>query len=108
MVHSGPEALETVERWRPDLILCDIGMPEMDGHRTCRCLRQIPGLEKTLIVAVSGYGGEAERRKSKEAGFDRHLVKPIGRATVEELIRTVREVQRARARASPADSSSAQ
>ena len=61
-------------------------MPGMDGYETCRRLRQVPGLEATLIAAVSGYGSEEDRRRSKEAGFDRHLVKPIGRATLKELL----------------------
>jgi CheY-like chemotaxis protein len=60
-------------------------MPGMDGYEACRRLRQVPGLEKTIIAAVSGYGGEEERRKSREAGFDRHLVKPTGRATLDVL-----------------------
>jgi CheY-like chemotaxis protein len=88
MVHSGAAALETAPEFRPDVILCDIGMPRMDGYETCRRLRQVPGMEKTLIAAVSGYGSEDDRRKSKEAGFDRHLVKPIGRATLEELVKS--------------------
>jgi two-component system CheB/CheR fusion protein len=87
MVHSGAAALDLVRQWRPDIILCDLGMPGMDGYETCRRLRQAPGLERTLIVAVSGYGSDGDRRKSEEAGFDRHLVKPVHRVTVEELIR---------------------
>jgi two-component system CheB/CheR fusion protein len=86
MVHSGAAAIDLVGDWRPEIIVCDIGMPGMDGYETCRRLRQVPGLEKTLIAAVSGYGNEEDRRRSKEAGFDRHLVKPIGRAALEELI----------------------
>ncbi len=85
-VVNGHAALETVMEFKPDIIVCDIGMPGIDGYETCRRLRQVPGLEKTLIAAVSGYGNEEDRRKSKEAGFDRHLVKPIGRATVEDLV----------------------
>ena len=88
MVHSGQAALDRAPQFRPELIVCDIGMPGMDGYETCRRLRQVPGMEKTLIAAVSGYGNEEDRRKSKEAGFDRHLVKPIGRATLEELVRS--------------------
>ncbi len=86
-VHSGTAALETAREWRPDIILCDLGMPQMDGYEVCRRLRQVPELEGVLIVAVSGYGGEGERRKSKEAGFDRHLVKPIDWATLEEIFK---------------------
>ncbi len=85
-VHSGAEAMELAHDWRPDLILCDIGMAGMDGYETCRRLRRLPGLEKTVIAAVSGYGSEEERRQSQEAGFDRHLVKPIGRDALEELV----------------------
>jgi two-component system CheB/CheR fusion protein len=86
MVHSGAAALEMAAGFRPDLIVCDIGMPGMDGYETCRRLRRLPGMEKVVIAAVSGYGGPGDRRKSREAGFDRHLVKPIGRATLEELV----------------------
>jgi CheY-like chemotaxis protein len=81
MVHSGPAALELVRGWRPDIIVCDI------GYETCKQLRQLAGLEKVVIAAVSGYGGEEDKRKSKEAGFDRHLVKPIGRAALEQLVK---------------------
>lgn len=86
MVHCGLAAIELAGQWRPDLILCDLGMPGMDGYEACRLLRQQPGLEKALIAAVSGYGNEDDRRKSTEAGFDRHLVKPVGRAALEELV----------------------
>jgi two-component system CheB/CheR fusion protein len=86
MVHRGAAAVELAGGWRPDVIICDIGMPGMDGYETCRRLRQLPGLEKVVIAAVSGYGGEEDRRKSQEAGFDRHLVKPIGRAALEGLV----------------------
>jgi two-component system CheB/CheR fusion protein len=86
MVHSGPAAIELARQWLPAVILCDLGMPGMDGYETCCRLRQLPGLEKVLIAALSGYGSEDDRRKSKEAGFDRHLVKPVGRAPLEELV----------------------
>jgi CheY-like chemotaxis protein len=70
------------------VILCDIGMPGLDGYETCRQLRRLPGLEKVVIAAVSGYEGLEDRRRSQEAGFDRQLVKPIGRALLEELIKS--------------------
>lgn len=68
------------------MVLCDIGMAGMDGYETCRRLRQVPVMEKAVIAAVSGYGGEDDRRKSREAGFDRPLVKPISRVALEELV----------------------
>jgi CheY-like chemotaxis protein len=83
MVHSNPAAIETAEQWRSAVILCDIGMPGMDGFEACRRLHRVPGLETVLIAAVTGYGGDDQHRKSQEAGFDRHRVKPVGRATLE-------------------------
>jgi PAS domain S-box-containing protein len=88
MVHSGQAALEVAPEFHPDVIVCDIGMPGMDGYETCRRLRQLPGLGEVVIAAVSGYGAEEDRQKSREAGFDRHLVKPIGRAILEELVQS--------------------
>jgi PAS domain S-box-containing protein len=85
--HSGPQALELAPEFGPDVILCDIGMPGMDGYETARRLRQLPGLEKAVIAAVSGYGGEEDRRRSREAGFDLHLVKPVARAALVDLVR---------------------
>ena len=90
MVHSGPSALALVREWRPDIIICDIGMPGMDGYETCRRLRQVPGMETTLVAAVSGYGGEEDRGRSKEAGFDQHLVKPVTLDVLEQAITSVR------------------
>jgi two-component system CheB/CheR fusion protein len=89
IARSGPEALEVARACLPNIILCDIGMPGMDGYELARRLRQEPHLEKVLLVAVSGYGQEEDRRRSEEAGFDRHLVKPIGLATLEELLGSV-------------------
>jgi two-component system CheB/CheR fusion protein len=88
IAHSGAAAVEQARAFRPDLILCDLGMPGMDGYETCRRLRGLPELEKVVIAAVTGYGGEESQRKSQEAGFDRHLTKPIGRAVLEELVKS--------------------
>jgi signal transduction histidine kinase/DNA-binding response OmpR family regulator len=88
IVQSGAAAVEAASQWRPDLILCDLGMPIMNGYETCRRLRQLPGLGGVVIAAVSGYGGDDDRIKSEAAGFDRHLVKPVGRKTLEELVKS--------------------
>jgi len=74
--HDGPTALEAARRFRPDAVLLDIGLPGMTGCDVAVLLRQEPGLEKVLLVAVSGYGQEDDRRRTREAGFDAHLVKP--------------------------------
>jgi CheY-like chemotaxis protein len=85
VVHDGTSAVETALRLRPEVILLDIGLPKLNGYEVCRALRQ-QGLEKELLVAVTGYGQESDRRLSQDAGFDRHLVKPIGMPVIRELL----------------------
>ncbi len=75
VAHDGPTALAIVSRERPRVVLLDIGLPGMDGYEVCRQMRR-NGLEESLIVALTGYGQEEDKLKSKEAGFDGHLVKP--------------------------------
>ena len=77
VVYDGAAALRFAAENHPDVVLLDIGMPGMNGYETARRLRHELGLTGTLLVAVSGYGTEEDRRRSKEAGFDHHLVKPI-------------------------------
>jgi CheY-like chemotaxis protein len=77
-VATGQEALEVARSFQPGLILLDIGLQGMDGYEVARRLReQQPENAKMQLVAVTGYGHEASRLRSKEAGFDRHLVKPV-------------------------------
>ncbi|WP_437679291.1 hybrid sensor histidine kinase/response regulator [Sorangium sp. So ce131] len=86
MVMSGPEALESAPAFRPEVVLLDIGLPGMDGYAVAREMRRRPGVEGALLVALSGYGQEEDRRLSYAAGFDHHLVKPVSRAELELLI----------------------
>jgi CheY-like chemotaxis protein len=76
VAYDGPEALETAEVFRPDVILLDIGLPGMDGNEVARRLRGRPEFAETLLVALTGWGQEADVERSREAGFDHHLVKP--------------------------------
>jgi len=76
MAHDGPGALEAARAQPPDAVLLDVGLPVMDGYETARRLRQ-EGLGGKLLVAVTGYGGAEDRRRAAEAGFDRHLTKPV-------------------------------
>ena len=76
MAHDGPGALEAARAQLPDAVLLDVGLPVMDGYETARRLRQ-EGLGGKLLVAVTGYGGAEDRRRAAEAGFDRHLTKPV-------------------------------
>lgn len=75
--HSGPEALEAARTFRPDFVLLDIGLPGMDGYQVASALREEEAHAGTVIIAVSGYGQEEDRRRSQAAGFDHHLVKPV-------------------------------
>ncbi len=76
VVHDGFAAIEAAKTFRPELVLLDIGLPGLDGYEVAMRLREMPGGEDMLIVAVTGYGQEEDRRRSKEAGFDEHLLKP--------------------------------
>ena len=75
--HSGPEAIEVARRHRPEFILLDIGLPGMSGYDVASKLRQEECCKDAVIVAISGYGQEEDRRRSRDAGFDFHLVKPL-------------------------------
>jgi CheY-like chemotaxis protein len=77
MAYDGPAALELVRRRRPDLVLLDIGLPGMDGYEVARRCREDEGLRRITLVAMTGYGKDEDRRRSQEAGFNAHLVKPV-------------------------------
>jgi two-component system CheB/CheR fusion protein len=89
---DGLAALEAVQDHPPDLVFLDICMPGMDGHEVARRLRQNPLLQKTVLVAMTGFSQEEDRRRSREAGFDYHLVKPV---EPEVLLKLVKDPQRA-------------
>ena len=74
---DGLEAIEVAERFRPDLILLDIGMPRVDGYEACRRIRQRAWGRDVPIYAVTGWGQPSDRRRTREAGFNAHLVKPV-------------------------------
>jgi two-component system CheB/CheR fusion protein len=86
VTHDGPAALAAVEADPPDLVFLDIGMPVMNGYDVAQRLRQRPGLENLLLVAMTGWGQEEDRRRSQEAGFDHHLVKPVEPAALHQLL----------------------
>ena len=85
MAHDGQEAVEIALRERPMVVLLDIGLPRMDGYQACRAMRE-GGLKDALLVAMTGYGQEEDRRQSQEAGFDAHLVKPVDLAAIRDLL----------------------
>ncbi|HEX6320943.1 MAG TPA: response regulator, partial [Burkholderiales bacterium] len=77
VVHDGPAALEAAREFRPDIVLLDIGLPGIDGYEVARRLRALGQDYPLRIFAVTGWGTEADRRRSQEAGFDLHFVKPL-------------------------------
>jgi CheY-like chemotaxis protein/two-component sensor histidine kinase len=76
IAHSGQAALETLSVFNPDAVLLDIGMPEMDGYEVCRRIRSLEAHRDALLIALTGWGQERDFRRSRQAGFDHHLVKP--------------------------------
>jgi CheY-like chemotaxis protein len=90
-VHDGPAALEAAMRLKPDAVLLDIGLPGMSGYDIAREIRGQPWGRDVLLVALTGWGQAKDRIRSREAGFDRHLVKPIDFAELEELLAAPRE-----------------
>jgi signal transduction histidine kinase/CheY-like chemotaxis protein len=83
---SGPAALETARADRPDLVLLDLGMPGMDGYEVARRLRQEPGLENIVLAAITGWAQDDDRQRSRVAGFDEHLVKPVEPDQLQKLL----------------------
>jgi PAS domain S-box-containing protein len=77
MAHDGPTALEAARAFQPEVVLLDIGLPGLDGYQVAAQLRKEGCGSTTRIIAITGYGHEEDRRRSREAGFDHHLVKPI-------------------------------
>jgi signal transduction histidine kinase/CheY-like chemotaxis protein len=83
------QAMQQVRRQRPDLIISDITMPDIDGYEFARMVRREPGLETIPLVAITGHGAERERQQTKAAGFDYHLVKPVSLTDLQELLRVL-------------------
>ncbi|UEP33003.1 CheR family methyltransferase [Burkholderia sp. B21-007] len=86
VARDGPSALLLAVDFHPDVVLLDIGLPGMDGYEVARRLRVMPGFADTLLVALSGYGGEKDFHRAKQAGFDQHLVKPADIARLNDLL----------------------
>jgi two-component system CheB/CheR fusion protein len=86
LAFDGPTAIEVAREHRPEFILLDIGLPGMDGYEVARWLRQEEYGRNAVLIATSGYGQEEDRRRSKQAGFDHHLVKPVNYAVLTQLL----------------------
>jgi CheY-like chemotaxis protein len=84
--HDGLTALELAETFRPEVAILDLGMPRLNGYELCHRIRQQPWGKSMLLVALTGWGQEDDRRRTQEAGFDHHIVKPIDTATLQRLL----------------------
>ena len=89
MAHDGPSGLKAIRDFRPDAVLLDIGLPGLSGLEVAKRIRQLPELKHIVLVAMTGYGQEADRQRSQEAGFNHHLVKPAHFSEVEKILATV-------------------
>lgn len=83
---SGEQALSEVSQFHPDVVLLDIGLPKLDGYEVARRLRARPECKGLTLVALTGWGHEEDKQRSREAGFDHHLVKPVSAKTLQQLL----------------------
>ncbi|HEX7181781.1 MAG TPA: ATP-binding protein [Thermoanaerobaculia bacterium] len=88
--HDGPAALEAARSFQPQAVLCDIGLPGMNGYEVAARLRERPEFERTPLIALTGYGQEEARRRAREAGFDHHIVKPVEPDALAALLDSLR------------------
>ncbi len=86
VVHDGRSALSVAEAFRPDTVLLDIGMPQLNGYEVAQALRQEPWGASITLIALTGWGQEDDRQRAIDAGFDRHLTKPVDPDALESLI----------------------
>ena len=86
-VYDGLSAVHTAERFAPDVVLLDRGLPILDGIEACRRIREKPWGRNMVIVALTGWGQNEDREKSRQAGFDHHLVKPVQVGRILELMK---------------------
>jgi CheY-like chemotaxis protein len=84
--YDGPTALQAATTYLPDVVLLDVGLPGMDGCELARRLRRMPELDKCRLVAITGHGSPADRRRCEEAGIDSHFVKPLDPAYLRQLL----------------------
>ena len=89
LAYDGPSALEAALTVRPDVVLLDIGLPGLTGHEVARRIREHATLKNIVLIAMTGYGQEADQQSSRNAGFDYHLVKPADFAQVQRVLAAI-------------------
>jgi signal transduction histidine kinase/ActR/RegA family two-component response regulator len=88
VAYGGHDAVATAQAWQPEIVLLDISMPGFDGYETAKALRKLPGGPALHLVAVTGWGQQADKHAAEDAGFDRHITKPIDLEALHALLRT--------------------
>jgi CheY-like chemotaxis protein len=92
---DGAEAFAVAEECRPNVVLLDIGMPKLDGYEVARRIRAEPWGKATVLIALTGWGQDEDRRRSREVGFDSHLVKPLDPDALSKLLSRLPSPERA-------------
>jgi CheY-like chemotaxis protein len=95
VAHTGPTGLQAALDFRPDVVLLDIGLPELDGWKVAKRIRQEPHLHDIVLVAMTGYGLNTDQRRSQKAGFDHHLVKPVDFGELRHILAAASEMPNA-------------
>ena len=88
--YDGTEGIDRARELRPDVVICDIGLPGISGYEVGKIIRKDTELKDTYLVALSGYTQPKDIERSKEAGFDKHLGKPVDIATIEQVLHHVK------------------
>ncbi len=83
---TGPAGVETAQRFRPEVVLCDLGLPGMDGYAVARALRADSNTASAHLIALSGYGSDDDQQRTRDAGFHRHLVKPVDPEELQRIL----------------------
>ena len=96
VAYSGVQGIEEARKTRPQVVLCDIGLPEMDGYAVARALRSESAMAECVMVAITGYGQEEDRKRAAESGFHHHLTKPVDPRGLLKLLRSIHSSEHAR------------
>jgi two-component system, chemotaxis family, CheB/CheR fusion protein len=86
-VYTAHSALERAQSYHPEVVLLDLGLPGIDGYEVARRMRALPGFEAVRLVALTGFGQPDDKKRSRSAGFDGHLVKPVEFALLQQVLR---------------------
>ena len=91
--YDGVEAVEAAATFQPEVVLLDIGLPKLNGYEAARKIREQPWGKSMVLIAVTGWGQEEDRQKSREAGFNGHMVKPVDHAELMNLLASLSSEQ---------------